>query len=120
MKIIRYFLGRLLLSLDRIFAPKALKRALDQQAEVDKKTSDYALFQFEACPFCIKVRRALKRMNLSIELIDILKDKKSEDDLIRGGGKRQVPCLRIKLEDGSYKWIYESNDIINFLEKELA
>jgi len=33
-----------------------------------------------------------------------------------GGGKRKVPCLRIE-EDGKTEWMYESNDIIAYLEQ---
>lgn len=35
--------------------------------------------------------------------------------LMRGGGKTQVPCLRIDSESGT-KWMYESNDIIRYLD----
>jgi hypothetical protein len=28
-----------------------------------------------------------------------------------------VPCLRVVKEDGSIDWIYESNDIIGFLDR---
>jgi len=37
------------------------------------------------------------------------------DNLIDGGGKSQVPCLRIESEDGAVQWMYESRDIINYL-----
>ena len=35
--------------------------------------------------------------------------------LMQGGGKTQVPCLRIEQSDGSVEWMYESNDIIEYL-----
>jgi len=35
--------------------------------------------------------------------------------LMQGGGKTQVPCLRIEQADGSVEWMYESSDIINYL-----
>lgn len=38
------------------------------------------------------------------------------EELIKQGGKRQVPCLRI--EQGSkVKWLYESADIVAYIEK---
>jgi len=37
-------------------------------------------------------------------------------DLIAGGGKGQVPCLRIEHENGSVEWMYESVDIIRYLQ----
>ena len=39
------------------------------------------------------------------------------EELIREGGKRTVPCLKITNEDQSVTWMYESGDIINYLEK---
>ncbi|HAI96784.1 MAG TPA: glutaredoxin, partial [Methylococcaceae bacterium] len=36
-----------------------------------------------------------------------------------GGGKLKVPCLRIE-EDGKVSWMYESSDIINYLEDRFA
>ena len=41
-------------------------------------------------------------------------------DLIAGGGKSQVPCLRIEDENGDVHWMYESIDIIRYLKTELA
>ncbi len=36
-------------------------------------------------------------------------------ELVQGGGKKQVPCLRIEQADGP-QWMYESNDIIRYLK----
>ncbi len=37
-------------------------------------------------------------------------------ELIAGGGKLKVPCLRVGNEDGQTQWIYESGEIIGYLE----
>ena len=42
-------------------------------------------------------------------------DKSNAQALMQGGGKTQVPCLRIEQADGSVEWMYESNDIIEYL-----
>jgi len=42
-------------------------------------------------------------------------DREHAQALLQGGGKTQVPCLRIEQEDGSVEWMYESNDIISYL-----
>ena len=39
--------------------------------------------------------------------------------LLAGGGKIKVPCLRIE-ENGESRWMYESNDIIRYLESRFA
>ena len=41
-------------------------------------------------------------------------DRKYQSELVAGGGKGQVPCLRIEKEDGQIQWMYESNDIIKY------
>jgi glutathione S-transferase len=37
-------------------------------------------------------------------------------ELIQKGGKKQVPCLKI-IENGQESWLYESGDIIKYLNK---
>lgn len=43
-------------------------------------------------------------------------DSDHRDALISGGGKTQVPCLRIETENGQVEWMYESDDIIRYLK----
>ena len=50
---------------------------------------------------------------------DVLNDKNSEEELMKGGGQRQVPCLRIE-ENGQTTWMYESKVIIDYLDKRFA
>jgi glutathione S-transferase len=40
--------------------------------------------------------------------------------LIEGGGRRTVPCLRIDGDDGQRVWMYESADIVAWLEERFA
>lgn len=42
-------------------------------------------------------------------------DRQHAQALLHGGGKTQVPCLRIEQADGSVEWMYESDDIIGYL-----
>jgi glutathione S-transferase len=74
-----------------------------------------ALYQYFACPFCIKTRRALHRLNLPLELRDAQHDREHRATLAREGGRIQVPCLRVDSADGT-RWLYESDDIIRYLE----
>jgi glutathione S-transferase len=41
-------------------------------------------------------------------------------ELIAGGGKGQVPCLRIETDDGNVRWLYESADIIAYLREQAS
>lgn len=118
MKFVRWFLGRIILLVDFITTPRGIKRAPEAQAQVDAKTKNFSLYQFHACPFCVKVRRAMKRNSLNIELRDAKSEGIHRDTLAKEGGKVKVPCLRIE-EAGNVTWLYESNDIISFLESQV-
>ena len=116
MKAIRWILGKIILGLDKLTAPAPMIRAVEEQKKLDEATAQLKLYQFHACPFCVKVRREIRRLNLKIELVDALNDKAAEERLINEGGKRQVPCLYIVNEDKSVTWLYESNAIMIYLQ----
>ena len=78
------------------------------------------MYEFRACPFCVRVRRFMKKNNISIETKDARKNKEYASELINGGGKLQVPCLLIQKDNKNVEWLYESKDIIKFLSKELS
>ena len=37
-------------------------------------------------------------------------------ELVIGGGSATVPCLRIEREGGEVEWLYESLDIMRFID----
>lgn len=117
MFLIRWPIGRFILLLNFIFSPRSPKRSAEQQQIIDKKTQNLSLYQLPACPFCVKVRRAIKRGGLNIELRNINDNEHYQQELISEGGKRKVPCLKITEPDGLVNWLYESSDIVNYLEK---
>ncbi|MHB9957641.1 glutaredoxin family protein [Vibrio campbellii] len=119
MKFIRWILGKIILLLNAVFPPRGVKRSAEAQKSVDDKAQNYALYQFEACPFCVKVRRAMKRQSVNIELRDAKNDPVHREALEQGGGRVKVPCLRIE-KDGETQWLYESSDIVAYIEKEFA
>jgi glutaredoxin len=118
MKIIRWLLGRLILVLNFIFAPKKVKRKADLQQKIDQETKSLQLYQFAACPFCVKVRRTMRRHSLNIQLVDA-KQTDNKKVLAEQGGEVKVPCLRIE-ENNTVTWMYESSDIVAYLEKRFA
>lgn len=75
----------------------------------------YELYHSEICGFCHRVRRYLDQAGWQLPLKDTLRDAAARAELIRGGGKSQVPCLRIQ-RDGEEVWLYESLDIIDYLK----
>ncbi|WP_105169168.1 glutaredoxin family protein [Pseudoalteromonas sp. T1lg23B] len=116
MKFVRWFLGRVILLLDFIFTPRSKKRPADEQQKLDAQTAQLKLYQFKACPFCVKVRRAIKREGLKIETRDAKNNAQFRQELAEQGGKIKVPCLRIE-QDNNVQWLYESSDIVSYLEK---
>lgn len=115
MALLRFIIGRFILFFNFIFSPKAVKREAELQQVIDASTANFSLYQLNACPFCVKVRRNVKRQNMTIELRDI-KQAQHLDDLMTNGGKRTVPCLRIDNNDGTSQWMYESKAIVAYLD----
>jgi len=119
MNFVRWILVRLVLGYDLLVRPAPMKRDPADQAKLDAETAKFVLYQFNACPFCVKVRREIRRYALNIELRDARNDEKHKADLIGGGGKHKVPCLQVKTESGGVTWLYESSEIISYLKSEL-
>jgi glutaredoxin len=116
LKIIREGLGRTVAFIDQVTRPTPMTRPPEAQRDVDAAVQPMALYQYFACPFCIKTRRAIHRLNLPIRLRDAQNDPEHRAALATDGGKIQVPCLRIDEPSGT-RWLYESSDIIAYLEE---
>ena len=116
MRIIRLILGKLILLFNWLFTPRGIKRDPGLQASIDAQTADLALYHYQACPFCVKVRRAMKRQSLKIETRDVKRSHSAREELLAGGGDLKVPCLRIGEGERGVQWMYESKDIIGYLE----
>jgi len=52
-----------------------------------------------------------------IELLST-SDGKNRTDLMLGGGKGQVPCMRIESENGAIRWMYESDEILSYVREQ--
>ena len=117
MTIIRLILGKLILLLNWVFSPRGIKRDPQQQAHIDQQTASLSLYQYQACPFCVKVRRVMKRQSLTIETRDVKRSDTAREELLAGGSDLKVPCLRIEDEQGRVEWMYESKNIIGYLEE---
>lgn len=113
-KALREGLGRLIVFVDFVTRPKQIERSPEEQRAVEDAAQSMALYQFHACPFCVRTRRAIYRLRLPIELRDAKNDPSHREALRAGGGKIMVPCLRIE-EQGQTAWMYESADIIAYL-----
>jgi glutaredoxin len=101
----------------KLAMPKGVVRSAEAQQQVDSACGQLALYHFKTCPFCIKVRREMARLSLPITLRDAQHDPEHREALLQGGGKVQTPCLRITDAQGQVQWMYESNDIIRYLQQ---
>lgn len=125
--LIRYFfkglrivLGPILLLWDGITSPTGIKRTPEAQQKVDEHTHKLTLYHYKTCPFCIKTRREMKRLSLNIEKRDAQKNEQNKKDFLEGGGQIKVPCLKVEEEDGSIRWMYESDKIIEYLQNQFG
>lgn len=112
---VRNGLGQAIILADKLTRPKPKVRNDTEQHRIEAELKNLQIYQYNACPFCIKTRRAMHRLNLPIELRDA-KQQPYRKELEEEGGKIQVPSLKITEKDGKSRWLYESNDIISYLE----
>ena len=70
------------------------------------------LYKFDACPYCQMVMAFAQSAGIELIYKDTREDPGAEEELVRIGGKSQVPCLLIDGEP-----MYESRDIINYLRR---
>nr|WP_306468889.1 glutathione S-transferase N-terminal domain-containing protein [Pseudomonas protegens] len=115
----RVGLGQLIIFIDLITRPRKQKRAAAAQAQVEQAAKGLTLYQFHACPFCVKTRRTLHRLNVPVALRDAKNNEQDRQTLLEQGGKIKVPCLRIE-ENGQTTWMYESKVIIDYLNQRFS
>ena len=83
----------------------------------DGRQVELVLYKFDACWYCQRVYRKIAELGLEDGIVyrDTWQDPQAAQELIRVGGKRQVPCLFI---DGQP--MYESLDINAWLQANVA
>ena len=119
-KTIRIIVGPLMLLWEFISRPKGIVRQPGSQEQVDQQCRNIVLYQYRTCPFCMKVRREMRRLSLNIATLDAQQEGKNRDELMRGGGQAKVPCLKITDQAGNSQWMYESGAIIEYLRGRFA
>lgn len=76
----------------------------------------FALYYYDACPFCQRVLMALPQVKVEVEKRNILQNSKFGKEQKQATGRTTVPCLRIKNDTGEDTWMFESRDIIQYLK----
>lgn len=77
-------------------------------------TTKLALYHYDACPYCARVREAISQLGLEVELRDVLETPAFRRELVDVRGRGTVPVLRIEDAAGT-RWLGESEDIVRWL-----
>ena len=119
-KTVRLVLGPVMLLKERVTQPKGVQRDAAAQAAVDLQCKSLALYQFNTCPFCIKVRQEMRRLSLPIDKRDAQHNTANRDELMQGSGATKVPCLKITEANGQTLWLQDSDAIVAHLRGRFA
>lgn len=114
---LRLVLGPVMLLKERLTNPESVQRDAAAQAVVDLQCQSLALYQFNTCPFCIKVRQEMRRLSLPIEKRDAQHNTTNRDELLQGSGATKVPCLKITEANGETRWLQDSKAIVAYLRE---
>ena len=117
---LRIVLGPVMLLKERLTRPSGVKRAPEAQASVDLQCQSLALYQFNTCPFCIKVRQEMRRLSLPIEKRDAQHNTTNREQLLQGSGATKVPCLKITDANGQTRWLQDSGAIVAYLRERFS
>ncbi|CAM6007757.1 unnamed protein product [Sphagnum balticum] len=83
------------------------------RAESGQPPQLFQLYEFEACPFCRRVREALTELDLSAEVYPCPKGSIRHREFVRSvGGREQFPYF---LDPNTGVSMYESSDIVRYL-----
>ncbi len=119
-KTVRAVLGPVLLLKEKLTPPTGIVRSHSDQEMVNRQCQALALYQYKACPFCMKVRREMGRLSLNIQRVDAQPPGADRDALTREGGQTKVPCLKMTDAAGDSQWLYDSEKIIGYLRERFA
>ena len=64
----------------------------------------------------MRVKSFLSTHGIEIPMRNTVMDISAYRELVTGGGRATVPYLRIERDDGQVEWLYESLDIVHFID----
>lgn len=73
-----------------------------------------ALFRIPLCPYCMLVERHIRKLGLSVEILDISRNPDHLRELTEARGRKTTPVLRIE-RGGDTEYLPESRDIVAWL-----
>ena len=96
------------------YASEFIERYAPSEAPTEDKL---ALYFMATCPFCQRVMKTIASLGLDVEMRDVVANSHWRDELIQARGRATVPVLWIQSPDGEVRWMPESLDIIQYLER---
>lgn len=78
----------------------------------------FALYYYDSCPYCRRVLAVLPNLKVEVEKRNTVNEPKWRQELAQATGRTQVPCLKITKDNGEDAWMFESADIIRFLQNQ--
>lgn len=73
------------------------------------------LFEFEACPFCRRVREVVTYLDLAVIVVPCARGSRHRAEVVSRGGRAQFPYMVDCSAGGSPVEMYESADIVSYL-----
>lgn len=70
------------------------------------------IFITPACPYCFTLKEFLKEKGIEFEEIDVSKDEKSRDEMIKKSGRLEAPIIEI---DGQIVVGFDKEKIVKLL-----
>ncbi|KAL2623424.1 hypothetical protein R1flu_003629 [Riccia fluitans] len=87
-----------------------------ERAAVGQPSQLLQVYEFEACPFCRRVREALTELDLSAEIYPCPKGSLKHREFVKmNGGQEQFPYL---IDPNTGVSMYESSEIVSYLFKQ--
>jgi glutaredoxin len=91
---------------------------IEHFAPADTPTEDsLALYYSPTCPFCQRVMQTTNQLGMDVEMRNIDEKTDYRDELLAVRDRATVPVMQITSPNGDKRWMPESRDIINYLEK---
>ena len=91
---------------------------IEHFAPADTPTEDsLALYYSPTCPFCQRVMQTTNQLGIDVEMRNIDEKTDYRDELLAVRDRATVPVMQITSPNGDKRWMPESRDIINYLEK---
>jgi len=79
---------------------------------IEKSPHKVRVFMTVSCPYCYTLKEFLKEKGINFEEIDVSKDEKARDEMIKKSGRLEAPILEI---DGEIVVGFDKEKIVKLL-----